>query len=64
MPKIEPVIARSAEELASAFGLPESAVKEWQVQHELVKRLKGGNATEEAHPCGVSRNGPAHHEPE
>ena len=40
MHKLKPVVARAPEELAGAFGLPEVAAKEWQVQHMLLKRLK------------------------
>lgn len=40
MPKIKPVIARTPEELAASIGLSTTAVKEWQVQHVLLKRLK------------------------
>jgi predicted XRE-type DNA-binding protein len=40
MPKIKPVIARTPEELATSIGLSTTAVKEWQVQHDLLKRLK------------------------
>jgi len=40
MPKIKPIIARTPEELAASIGLSTTAVKEWQVQHALLKRLK------------------------
>lgn len=40
MPKIKPIIAKNAEELAANLGLSTAAVKEWQVQHTLLKRLK------------------------
>jgi len=40
MPKIKPIIARTPEQLARALALPRSAAKEWQVQHDLSKRLK------------------------
>jgi hypothetical protein len=40
MPKIKPIIARTPEELAASIGLSTAAVKEWQVQHALLKRLK------------------------
>jgi predicted XRE-type DNA-binding protein len=41
MHKLIPVVARTPEEFAGALGLPEVAAKEWQVQHVLLKRLKG-----------------------
>jgi len=40
MPKIKPVIAKTPEELAASIGLSTAAIKEWQVQHVLLKRLK------------------------
>ena len=40
MPKIKPIIARTPEELAASIGLSTAAVKEWQVQHALLKWLK------------------------
>jgi predicted XRE-type DNA-binding protein len=40
MNKLKPIIARTPEELAAALGLSDTAAKEWQVQHILVKRLK------------------------
>lgn len=40
MPKIKPIVARTPEELAANLGLSTAAVKEWQVQRVLLKRLK------------------------
>ena len=40
MRKIQPVVARTPEELAGALGLQVAAAKEWQVQHILLQRLK------------------------
>src|SRR5450432_3178361 len=40
MPRMKPIVATTPEELAGALGLPAVAVKEWQVQHVLLKRLK------------------------
>ena len=40
MPGINPVVARTPEELAEALGLSAAAAKEWQVQHILLRRLK------------------------
>src|SRR5690242_7468726 len=40
MPKIKPIIAKTAEELADNLGLSRAAAKEWQVQWVLLKRLK------------------------
>jgi len=40
MPKIKPIVANTPEELASHLGLSSAAVKEWQVQRVLMKRLK------------------------
>ncbi len=40
MRKVKPVITRTPEELAGVLGLPGAAVKEWQIQHDLLKRLK------------------------
>jgi hypothetical protein len=39
MPRIKPIVARTAEDLAEALGLEASAAKEWQVQYALLKRL-------------------------
>ncbi len=40
MPKIQPVIAKTPEELTATLGLSTAAATEWQVQHVLLKRLK------------------------
>ena len=40
MPRIKPVVVRTPEELADALGLSPADAKEWQVQHELLKRLR------------------------
>jgi predicted XRE-type DNA-binding protein len=40
MPKIKPIVARTPEALAEALGLSSADAKEWQVQYELLKRLK------------------------
>jgi predicted XRE-type DNA-binding protein len=40
MPKVKAIVARTPEELAANLGLSSAAVKEWQVQHMLLKRLK------------------------
>jgi predicted XRE-type DNA-binding protein len=40
MPKIKPMVARTAEDLAKIMGLPATVAKEWQVRHALLKRLK------------------------
>lgn len=40
MPKLKPIVARTPEELARALALSDVAAKEWQVQHNLSKRLK------------------------
>ena len=39
MPKINPIIAKTPEELAAMLGLSPAAAKEWQVQRVLLKRL-------------------------
>jgi predicted XRE-type DNA-binding protein len=41
MHKVKPIIARTPDELAVVLELSGVAVKEWQVQHTLLKRLKG-----------------------
>jgi predicted XRE-type DNA-binding protein len=41
MIKAKPIIAKTPEDLARVMGLPASVAKEWQVQHALLKRLKG-----------------------
>jgi predicted XRE-type DNA-binding protein len=41
MRKIKPKVARTREALAEALGLSAADAKEWQVQYELLKRLKG-----------------------
>ena len=40
MPKLKPIVAATPEALAGALGLSSKEVKEWQVQHALLKRLK------------------------
>jgi predicted XRE-type DNA-binding protein len=40
MNKLEPIVAKTPDELAAVLGLSDVAAKEWQVQHILVKRLK------------------------
>ena len=40
MSKIKPIIARTPEELTATIGLSTAAVKEWQVQYALLKRLQ------------------------
>lgn len=40
MPKVKPIIAKTADQLAAALALPATEAKEWQVQHELAARLK------------------------
>src|SRR5438034_1381181 len=40
MPKLKPIVAATPEELVGALGLATTEVKEWQVQHALLKRLK------------------------
>jgi predicted XRE-type DNA-binding protein len=40
MLKLKPVAASTPEELAEALGLSFAEAKEWQVQHDLLKRLK------------------------
>src|SRR6185295_15198267 len=41
MPKLKPTVARTPEALAEALGLSAADAEEWQVQYELLKRLKG-----------------------
>jgi predicted XRE-type DNA-binding protein len=41
MPGIRPIVVKTPEELAGALGLSRAEAKEWQVQYELLKRLKG-----------------------
>lgn len=59
MPEVKAVCARTPEELARALGLP--TAKEWQVQHDLLKRLKEivrrrkMTHAEIAHRAGTSR---------
>ena len=61
MPRLKPLIARTPDELAAALGLSAAAVKEWQVQHILHKRLKeivrrqGITHAEIARRAGTSR---------
>jgi len=40
MPKLKPTIATTPEALAEALNLSASDAKEWQVQYELLKRLR------------------------
>ncbi len=40
MRRLKPIVATTPEDLAAALGLSAAAAKEWQVQHELLKRLK------------------------
>ena len=40
MHKLKPIVAKTPEDLAGALGLAPTAVKEWQVQHALLKRLQ------------------------
>jgi predicted XRE-type DNA-binding protein len=40
MPKLKPIVAATPEALAEVLGLSSTEVKEWQVQHALLKRLK------------------------
>jgi predicted XRE-type DNA-binding protein len=41
MPRFKPTVATSPQELAQALGLSAADAKGWQVQYELLKRLKG-----------------------
>jgi predicted XRE-type DNA-binding protein len=41
MPRFKPIVAKTPEQLAGALGLSTAEAKEWQVQYELLKRLKG-----------------------
>lgn len=41
MPKVKLTVAKTPETLAEALGLSAGDAKEWQVQYELLKRLKG-----------------------
>ena len=41
MPKLKPTVAKTPAALAEALGLSAADAKEWQVQYELLKRLKG-----------------------
>src|SRR2546430_934585 len=40
MRKVKPVIAATAEGLTRVLALPVAEAKAWQVQHDLLKRLK------------------------
>jgi predicted XRE-type DNA-binding protein len=40
MPRVKPIVAATPEALARALGLSSMEVKEWLVQHSLLKRLK------------------------
>ena len=40
MHRLKPIVAKTPEDLAGALGLSTAAVKEWQVQHALLKRLQ------------------------
>ncbi len=55
MPRIKPIVARTPEELAGALGLSGVAVKEWQVQHMLLKRLKAISRTHKITHAEISR---------
>jgi predicted XRE-type DNA-binding protein len=61
MPRVKPIVARTAEDLAEALGLEAAAAKEWQVQYALLKRLKeivrrkGITHAEVAKRAGTSR---------
>jgi len=55
MPKIKPVIAKNPEELAAHIGLSPAAVKEWQVQHVLLKHLKAIVAREKITHAEIAR---------
>jgi hypothetical protein len=61
MPRLKPIVAATPEDLATVLGLSTTEVKEWQVQHALLKRLKeiarGGKFThaEIAKRSGTSR---------
>jgi predicted XRE-type DNA-binding protein len=39
-PKLKAIVARTPEQLAGALGVPDGPAKEWQVRHDLLKRLK------------------------
>src|SRR5260221_14286630 len=41
MPKLELTVARTREALAKALGLSAADAKEWQIQYELRKRVRG-----------------------
>ena len=61
MPRVKPIVARTAEDLAEALGLEAAVAKEWQVQYALLKRLKeivqrkGITHAEVAKRAGTSR---------
>jgi predicted XRE-type DNA-binding protein len=40
MRKVKPVTANHPEQLAQILGLPAATAREWQVQYDLLKRLK------------------------
>ena len=40
MRRLRSIVATTPEELAGALGLPAAATKEWQVQRDLLRRLK------------------------
>jgi len=40
MHKLKPIVAATPEALANALGLSSTEVREWQVQHALLTRLK------------------------
>ena len=40
MRKLKPIVAATPEALANALGLSSTEVREWQVQHALLTRLK------------------------
>jgi hypothetical protein len=50
MPKIKPMVARTAEDLAEALGLEAAAAKESQVQYAFVKFRRGHSARERRVP--------------
>jgi len=61
MARFRPIVARTPAELAGALGLSTAEAKEWQVQHDLLKRLKeivakqGFTHAEIARRAGTSR---------
>src|SRR6266567_7228797 len=61
MARFRPIVARTPADLAGALGLSTAEAKEWQVQHDLLKRLKeivakqGFTHAEIARRAGTSR---------